>query len=496
MKRAPDGLGPVVSLDRRAALPIHRQIYEGYRQAILDGRVRPGQRLPSTRALAQDLAVSRIVVVTAFAQLVAEGYVASRVGAGTVVSAELPEPRPVRARAAQGATSGLAAKPVRPGPRRVNKSPLPPLDEPWNALRGPFRLSQPALDAFPLALWTRLAVRQVRRMPAQHMVYGDALGLPALREALAAHLRTFRSVACTADQILVVSGSQQALSLAFRALIAPGDAAWLEEPGYHGARDALLLAGARIVPVPVDDDGLDVDAGVRRAEGARAVYVTPSHQYPLGSAMSAARRVQLLDWARRAGAWIVEDDYDSEYRYDGHPLASLHGLDRDARVVYVGTFSKILFPGLRVGYLVVPPDLVPHFRRLRGATDIFPAPATQAVLAAFIAEGHFARHLRRMRTLYAERRRALVAAIEREVGDAGVRVVGGAAGMHLVALLPEGTDDHALALRAVRAGLSVAPLSDCYAEPRRAMPGVVLGFGSTRPREMTAAVKRLRDVMR
>jgi GntR family transcriptional regulator/MocR family aminotransferase len=333
-------------------------------------------------------------------------------------------------------------------------------------------------------------------MPAQHMVYGDALGLPALREALAAHLRTFRSVACTAEQILVVSGSQQALALAFRALLGPGDAAWLEEPGYHGARDALLLAGARIVPVPVDDDGLDVDAGVRRAAGARAVYVTPSHQYPLGSAMSAARRVQLLEWARRAGAWIVEDDYDSEYRYDGHPLASLHGLDRDARVVYVGTFSKILFPALRVGYLVVPRDLVPHFRRLRGATDIFPAPATQAVLAAFIAEGHFARHLRRMRTLYGERRRALVAAIERELGGEGVRVVGGAAGMHLVALLPEGTGDRALALRAVRAGLSVAPLSDCYMEARRARPGMVLGFGSTRPREIAGAVKRLRDVLR
>jgi GntR family transcriptional regulator/MocR family aminotransferase len=486
MKRAPDGLGPVVTLDRRAALPIHRQIYEGYRQAILDGRVRPGQRLPSTRALAQDLAVSRVVVVTAFAQLAAEGYVTSRVGAGTVVSSELPDSPPLRVR----------LRAVRPGPRRVNKSPLPPFDEPWSKLRGPFRLSQPALDAFPLALWSRLAVRQVRRLPAQHMVYGDAQGLPALREALAAHLATFRSVACDADQILVVSGSQQALTLAFRALLAPGDAAWLEEPGYHGARDALLLAGARIVPVPVDDDGLDVDAGVRRAEGARGVYVTPSHQYPLGSAMSAARRVQLLDWARRAGAWIVEDDYDSEYRYDGRPLASLHGLDRDARVVYVGTFSKILFPALRVGYLVVPRDLVRHFRRLRSATDIFPAPATQAVLAAFIAEGHFARHLRRMRTLYAERRRVLVAGLERELGGDGVRVVGGAAGMHLVALLPEGTDDRALALRAVRAGLSVAPLSECYAEARRARPGMVLGFGSTRPREMAAAVKRLAEVIR
>jgi GntR family transcriptional regulator/MocR family aminotransferase len=484
MKRAPDGLGPVVTLDRRLALPLHRQIYEGYREAILEGRLRPRQRLPSTRTLAQDLAVSRVSVVTAFAQLVAEGYVESRVGAGTIVSAELPDARATRA--------GLRPVPARKGARRVHPSPLSPFDEPWSALRGPFRLSEPALDEFPVALWSRLAARRVRRMPAQHMVYGDAMGLRALREALAAHLRTFRSVACTADQIMIVSGSQQALTLTWRALLAPGEAAWLEEPGYHGARDAMLLAGAKIVPVPVDDDGLDVEAGIRRADHARGVYVTPSHQYPLGVAMSVSRRMQLLDWACRRGAWIVEDDYDSEYRYDGRPLAALQGLDRDARVVYVGTFSKILFPALRVGYLVVPDDLVPHFRRLRAAMDIFPSPLTQATLAEFIAEGHFARHLRRMRRVYSERRRVLVAALERELGDVA-RVVGGHAGMHLVALLPPRTDDHGLALRAARSGLSVAPLSVCYAGQPQA--GMVLGFGSTRPREVTAAVKRLKSLL-
>ena len=318
MKRAPDGLGPVITLDRRRAVPLHRQIYESYREAILEGRLRPRQRLPSTRALAQDLAVSRISVVTAFAQLVAEGYVESRVGAGTVVSAELPDARP--------AGAGRRDGPLRKGLRRVRPSVLPVFDEPWLALRGPFRLSEPALDEFPAALWSRLATRHVRRMPAQHMVYGDPMGLPALREALAAHLRTFRSVACTADQIMIVSGSQQALALTWRALLEPGEAAWLEEPGYHGARDALLLAGVKIVPVPVDDDGLDVETGIRRADRARGVYVTPAHQYPLGVAMSVSRRMQLLDWACRRGAWIVEDDYDSEYRYDGRPLAALQGL--------------------------------------------------------------------------------------------------------------------------------------------------------------------------
>jgi GntR family transcriptional regulator / MocR family aminotransferase len=214
MKRAPDALGPVITLDRRRAVPLHRQIYDSYREAILEGRLRPGQRLPSTRALAQDLAVSRISVVSAFAQLVAEGYVESRVGAGTVVSAELPDARPARA--------GLRDSPVRKGLRRVHRSVLPPLDAPWSALRGPFRLSEPALDEFPATLWARLAARQVRRMPIQHMVYGDPMGLRALRDALAAHLRTFRSVACTADQIMIVSGSQQALALTWRALLAPG----------------------------------------------------------------------------------------------------------------------------------------------------------------------------------------------------------------------------------------------------------------------------------
>jgi GntR family transcriptional regulator/MocR family aminotransferase len=487
MKRSPDGLGPVVTLDRRLARPLHRQLYDGYRQAILDGRLRPGQRLPSTRTLALELQVSRIPVVTAFAQLVAEGYVDSRVGAGTFVSKTLPDRALTR--------PGHRPSPTeRPGPRRVPPNPLPSSDDPWLSLRGPFRLSQPALDEFPVATWTRLVTRHARRQSAKQMVYGDAMGLPVLREALAAHLRTFRSVACSADHIMIVGGSQQALALAWRALVAPGEAVWLEEPGYHGARDALLLAGAEVVPVAVDDDGLDVLAGIARADDARAVYVTPSHQYPLGVAMSASRRLLLLDWARRRGAWIVEDDYDSEYRYGGQPLASLHGLDGDARVVYVGTFSKILFPALRVGYLVIPPDLVARFRHLRGAMDIFPAPLLQAALAEFIAEGHFARHLRRMRAVYAERRRALVSALAREIGES-VQVVGEQAGMHLVALLPPGTDDRLVAVRAARRGISAAPLSSCY-EGRKRRSGLVLGFGSTRPRDMPDAVRALKAALR
>jgi GntR family transcriptional regulator / MocR family aminotransferase len=483
MKRSPEGLGPVVTLDRRKALPIHRQIYDGYREAILDGRLRPGQRLPSTRTLADDLGISRIPAVTAFAQLFAEGYLESRVGAGTFVSAALPDP-PLRR-----ATREPVRAP-RPGPRVVPPSPLTPAIQPWLRVSGPFRLHQPALDAFPADLWARLVARHARRLSPRHMDYGDAMGLPALREALASHLRTFRSVSASADQIMIVSGSQQALALSARALLAPGDAAWLEDPGYPGARDALLVADARIVPVPVDEDGLDVAAGIARAEGARVAYVTPSHQYPLGVVMSASRRLLILDWARRRGSWLIEDDYDSEYRYDGPPLTSLQGLDRDARVLYVGTFSKILFPALRVGYLVIPRDLVDRFRRLRNAMDIFPAPLLQAVLADLIGEGHFARHLRRMRALYAERRRALVAALDRELGDVA-HVIGDHAGMHLVALLPQGADDQSIAVRAMRRGISAAPLSSCYLGPV-VRQGLVLGFGSARPGQMLEAVRKLR----
>jgi DNA-binding transcriptional regulator YhcF (GntR family) len=277
MKRAPEGLGPAVAVDRRLSLPLHRQIYDGYREAILDGRLRPGQRLPATRVLAQELRVSRIPVVTAFEQLVAEGYVESRVGAGSFVSSALPDVRP--------AQPGKRPQ-ARPGPRHVPESRLPIAKEPWLALHGPFRASRPALDEFPAELWGRLVAKHARRLSPLQMGYGDPLGLPALREALAGHLRVVRSVKCTPEQIMIVSGSQQALALSSQALLKPGDAVWLEEPGYEGARDALKVAGARIIPVPVDEDGLDVTAGMARGPDARAAYITPSHQYPLGMIMS------------------------------------------------------------------------------------------------------------------------------------------------------------------------------------------------------------------
>jgi GntR family transcriptional regulator/MocR family aminotransferase len=482
VKRGPGGVAPIIVIDRRLAQPLHRQLYDGYRSAILDGRLRPGHRLPSTRALASELRISRIPVVTAFEQLVAEGYLESRVGSGSFVSSALPTPRTPRERSAAPA-----------GPRRVPRERWELAPAPWLDLSGAFRVSQPALDEFPAALWSRLVARRARSMPRRQMTYGDPMGHAPLREALAEYLATARSVRCTAAQIMIVSGSQQALGIAARALLDRADAVWMEEPGYPGARDALVLAGARPVAVPVDAEGLVVDVGIARRKHARAAYVTPSHQYPLGMIMSAPRRLELLDWARRAGAWIFEDDYDSEYRYDTQPIAPLHDLDGDRRVLYVGTFSKVLYPALRVGYLVVPEDLVARFRAIREATDIFPPTLFQAVLHDFVREGHFARHVRRMRAVYARRRAVLVDAITRELGDA-VRIVGDHAGMHLVVLLSPRSRDRDIALRAARAGISVVPLSSCYVGARAAQ-GLILGYGPPRANEIAEAVRGLATLL-
>jgi GntR family transcriptional regulator/MocR family aminotransferase len=292
---------------------------------------------------------------------------------------------------------------------------------------------------------------------------------------------------------MVVSGSQQALDITARVLLESGDRVWVEEPGYRGARDVLTMAGARLVPVPVDAEGLDVKAGVRLGEKARAAYVTPSHQYPLGVTMSASRRLQLLDWARRTGSWVIEDDYDSEYRYQSLPVAALQGLDREGCVVYIGTFSKVLFPALRIGYLVVPPDLADRFAAVREAMDVFPPSLPQAVFADFMDQGHFARHIRRVRSLYRERRSVLADSLARQLGSV-VELIGDSAGMHLAVTLRKGLRDLPIAEGAARQGLWTMPLSSCFlGKPSR--QGLVLGYGGTSVAEIPAAVQRLRRVV-
>jgi GntR family transcriptional regulator/MocR family aminotransferase len=322
------------------------------------------------------------------------------------------------------------------------------------------------------------------------MAYGDAMGYMPLREAIAEYLGAVRAVRCEPSQILVTTGSQLGLQLSAQVLLDPNDRVWIEEPGYPGARHALMSAGAQLVPVPVDYEGLNVAEGIRRARSARAVYITPSHQYPLGVTMTATRRMQLLNWVARSGAWIIEDDYDSEYRLGGRPIPSLQGLDAGARVIYVGTFSKVMFPALRLGYVVVPKDLVDAFSTARDATDQFSSTLYQAVMTDFILEGHFARHIRRMRVLYMERRTALVEAVRKQIGDK-LEVIGAEAGMHLVALLPAGVSDVAVSKKAAELGISAMPLSSCYLKPP-AKGGLILGYGGTDAQQIHDGVRKLR----
>jgi GntR family transcriptional regulator/MocR family aminotransferase len=485
VRKVSSAITPIISIDRKASRPLHQQIYDEYRSAILGGTLRPGQTVPSTRGLASELGVSRIPVLTAYAQLLAEGYFQSRVGSGTTISLALPSP-------------GILKKSPNarvPGRRPITKhSALPGAikNQPWLRKWGAFGVGQVAFEKFPFHMWNRLVTRHCRLVSAKDLDYGDPMGLKNLRDAIAVYLGTTRGVRCSAEQIMIVSGSQQALDICSRVLLEPGSRVWMEEPGYRFARNLLVLNGCVIVPVPVDHEGLNVAAGVRLDGKARAALVTPSHQYPLGVTMSASRRMQLLDWAERSQSWILEDDYDSDYRYESMPISSLQGLDRNSRVVYIGTFSKVVFPSLRLGYIVIPEDLVERFQACRVAMDIGPTTFTQAVMGDFIREGHFSRHIRRMRSLYNERRKALVESLGDEIP--GLEITGTQAGMHLCTIR-EGIQDREIADRAAHANLWLVPLSPSYAG-KAVRQGFILGFGSTSVEEMPGAVRKLRAALR
>jgi GntR family transcriptional regulator / MocR family aminotransferase len=465
---------------------LQRQIYADVRRSILDGTLAAGARLPSSRALAEDLGLSRTTTLLAFDQLLAEGYLTARRGAGTFVAADLPDDFP------PASVARLSRAPRRRPPSRrglLLASAAPTVHRLPSRAAVPFRLGIPALDAFPIALWSRVAHRRVRGASVADLDYGDAAGLPALREAIAAHVRRARGTVCTADHVVVVTGAQRGLDLVFRFLLDPGDEAWMEEPGYPGARNALLAAGARMVPVPVDSDGLDVAAGAARAPSARLAYVTPSHQFPLGVPLSMQRRLGLLKWAAGAGAWVVEDDYDSEFRHAMRPLPCLHGLDPDGRVVYVGSFAKSLFPSLRLAFLLVPSDIRDRLVAARRASDLQPPGLAQAVLADFIGEGHFERHLRRMRSVYRERLEALTEAAAGHCSGA-LRVHEVRAGLHVVADVLD-ADAAMVCHEAAAREVEVMPLS-AYRFGRGRVPNaIVLGFAAVPPRALRAGMERL-----
>ena len=486
MKRISAGFLPPVALDMAGSTPMYDQLSEWFRRAILEGRLRPGQRVPSTRGLAKELRISRVPVLSAYEQLYAEGYLETFVGAGTCVARAIPG-EAAKANDARARHALAHSTTPRTVAQRVAELRVPP--QTWANTQGAFRVGLPAIDHFPMTAWSKLINHHARKPPIALMVYGGPMGYLPLREAIAEYLGTVRTVRCDASQILITTGSQHGLQICMHTLVNAGDSVWMEDPGYPGARQALRTIGADIVPVPVDEEGLDVEAGLRLNRHARAVYISPSHQFPLGVTMSAARRMQLLNWASHSGAWIIEDDYDSEYRFGGRPLASLQGMDTEDRVVYVGTFSKVMFPALRVGYLVVPKDLVPAFATVRDAFDTFSSTLYQVALTDFIREGHFARHIRRMRTLYLERRNALLEAIHTHMRDK-LEVIGTQAGMQLVALLPPGVDDVAVSIKAAKLGIAARPLSISYAQ-QPARGGVILGYSGASVHELREGVRRL-----
>ncbi len=490
MKRISASFLPPIALDSSGKIPMYRQLYEWFLRAILAGQLRPGQRVPSTRNLAAELKISRIPVSIAYEQLRAEGYLETFVGAGTCVVGSIPADtlKPAFGKIRDVSRQVSTSKAPRMVSRRVALMRAPA--QSWSSKLVAFRVNLPALEHFPNGVWSTLINRHSRRPTRQSMAYGDAMGYMPLRESIAEYLGAVRALRCKPSQILVTTGSQQGLQLSAQVLLDPNERVWIEEPGYPGARQALIIAGAQLVPVPVDHEGLNVAEGIRRARGAHAVYITPSHQYPLGVTMTATRRMLLLNWAARSGAWIIEDDYDSEYRLGGRPIPSLQGLDTGERVIYVGTFSKVMFPALRLGYVVVPEDLVDAFSAAREATDQFSSTLYQAVMTDFIGDGHFARHIRRMRMLYLERRTALVEAIQNQMGDK-LEVIGAEAGMHLVALLPPGVSDVALSKKAAEMGISVMPLSSCYLKPP-ARGGLILGYGGTDAQQIHEGMRKLK----
>lgn len=481
---------PMLQLDRGLPSSLQRQIYEGLRRSILGGALAPGTRLLSTREFAAEFGLARITVGNAFDQLKAEGYLETRIGDGTYVAETLPEdlmrtPPHRFARRSPGESQ--------PSVRSRGMTDLWEGRVYQRAGIRPFQVDIPAVDCFPLDLWRRLQSRHLDKGEVLNLTYGDPAGHRPLREAIAAHLRTQRAMACEADQILITHGSRQGLNLAAHVLLDPGDPAWIEDPVCHDALTSFRLAGAALVPVRVDAEGLMVAEGEQTAPRARLAYVCPSHHFPLGVTLSLRRRLALLDWASRSDAWIVEDDFDGEYRYAGRPLASLHGLDEEGRVIYVGTFSRALFPGLRLGYLVVPRCLMKAFIAARSLADRGSSLLSQTTLADFMTEGHFQRHLRRMRIVNAQRRDALASSLEQSLGHLlSVQVPD--SGLHVLGRLASGCADIPLAKRAASSGIVVIPLSSYYLQAP-AQPGLLFGFAGFTEQRLREAVGKLAEVL-
>ncbi|HEX8568236.1 MAG TPA: PLP-dependent aminotransferase family protein [Pyrinomonadaceae bacterium] len=487
---------PFVSLSDRTAsgVPMHRQIYEKMRQAILSGELPPKSRVPASRTLAAQLGVSRMTIVNAYDQLFAEGYLEGKIGAGTFVAQDLPEEllQAPKIRTVKPAAFSRELNLSRQGSQMARG--LGDLLREHSANKfAPFQNGLTAIDSFPFEIWARIASRWNRHAPPTTLVEGGLAGFYPLRASVAAHLKSARGVNCEPGQVIITAGAQQALALISAVFLEPNDEVWIEDPGYTSARTLLALSRAKLIPVPVDEDGLNIKAAWEQSKNPKLIYVTPSHQYPLGVTMSVTRRLSLIETARATGAWIIEDDYDSEYRYAGHPLASLQGLDRNGRVLYVGTFSKTIFPSLKLGCLVVPPDLVDVFTAARMLNGAHSPLIEQAILAEFIAEGHFARHVRRMRTLYEERQKILIEEVRQNLKGL-VEMKPDDAGMHLVGWLPDNFDDRDAAQKAAAENIRLSAISDhCINEyPRK---GLVFGYAAFDEKQIRGGIAKLAEIL-
>ncbi len=485
----------LVDIDRNGDQPIYRQLYDGLRQAIISGRLEAGVRLPSSRDMAQLFGVSRNTVLEAIEQLIAEGYLDTKRGSGTYITINLPQ------ELMELDSTGQITPLIHPEQRSISArgQQLTAMEFTPRRTTNPdyvFTIGMPSVEIFPFSIWSRIMSYHYRNSVKSEFDYrlADGAGYYPLRQSIAEYLNRARAMQCKPEQVIICNGSQHGLFLASRVLLDPGDKVWLENPGYLGARWVLSSADATLVPIDVDENGLRVQDGLEQAPDARLAYVTPSLQFPIGSVMNLKQRSELLNWANQNDAWIIEDDYDHEFRYEGHPLMSLQGLDASGRVIYVGTFSKVLFPGLRIGYLIVPEDLVDVFTAARTLIDLRTPSITQLVLNDFIREGHFSRHIRRARSLYAQRRLHLLKEIERELGDV-VSTGHSVAGMHMVIWLPDYISDEFVFHEMQKEGIEALPISRFYiGTPPRS--GLVLGYAGASEENITDGVARLGTLLR
>ncbi len=480
-----------LALVNHSETPLHRQIYCQLRARILSGQLQPGQRLPSSRSLAHLLAVSRATATLSYGQLLSEGYLEAKHGSGTFVCQQLPETLlQVESGSSQGSAAASAPKLSEYG-KSVSETEFPQSIKVPGVLN--FTYGSPALKALPLKLWQRLLARHCSTNPAILDYAADPLGYLPLREAVAQYLARARGVQCQPGQVIIVNGSQQGLDLTTRLLVNPGEQVAIEDPAYLGARRTFLAQGARLVPLPVDEAGAKIELLEAYPAGIRLVYVTPSHQYPTGAVLSLPRRLALLDWAKRHGAWILEDDYDSEFRYGERPIPALQGLSGDNCTIYIGTFSKVLFPALRIGYLVVPQALVSVFARARWLADRQSPLLEQYALTDLIVEGHLERHIRRMRSLYARKQQVLVDALRGNLGER-VQIFGERAGMHLMVRLQSAFSDEVLTRRALEAGVMLGSVAANALEAD--MHGAfLLGYANLSELEILEGVNRLRRAL-